>query len=65
VYSTYFRKYQEFIGFNDIFCKNNPRAIELQIIEFIMGMKSKGKGYSTIHNYVAAILAFYKINDLI
>lgn len=65
MYSTYFGKYQEFMGLDDIFCQNNPRAIELKIIEFIMKMKSKGKGYSTIHNYIAAVLAFYKINDII
>ena len=28
-------------------------------------MRNKGKGYSTIHNYISAILAFYKINDVI
>ena len=28
-------------------------------------MKAKGKGYSAIHNYTAAVLAFYKINDIV
>ena len=28
-------------------------------------MRSKGKGYSSIHNYISAVLAFYKINDVI
>jgi hypothetical protein len=49
----------------DLFCGNNPRIIEQKIIEFIVDMKSKGKGYSAIHNYVASVLAFYKINDII
>jgi integrase len=39
--------------------------IELKIIDFITDMKIKGKGYSTIHNYGAAVLAFYKINDVV
>ena len=28
-------------------------------------MKENVKGYSTIHNYAAAVLAFYKINDIV
>jgi integrase len=63
-YSIYFKKYQEFVG-PDLFCGNNPRLIEQKIIEFIIDMKSKGKGYSTIHNYAASVLAFYKINDVV
>ena len=27
-------------------------------------MRNKGKGYSTIHNYAATVLAYYKINDV-
>ena len=65
MYSIYFRKYQEFVGPEDLFYQNNPRLIERKIIEFILDMKSKEKGYSAIHNYVAATLAFYKINDII
>lgn len=63
-YSIYFKKYQEFMGSGDLFCDNNPRLIEHKIIEYIDEMKNKGKGYSTIHNYVSAVLAFYKINDV-
>ena len=63
-YSNYFKKFQEYIGRSDIFCGNNPRIIEHKIIEYIDNMKSQGKGYSTIHNYASAILAFYKINDV-
>lgn len=65
-YNGYFKKYQEFLGINeDIFCGNNPRLIEHKIIDFITDMKARGKGYSAIHNYVAAVLAFYKINDVV
>jgi integrase len=69
-YLIYFRKYQEFIGpDSDLFLGNNPSpnpvAIQNKIIEFITDMKSNGKGYSTIHNYATAVLAFYKINDVI
>jgi hypothetical protein len=61
MYSIYFRKYQEFMGIQDLFCQNNPRLIEQKIIEFIVDMRNKGKGYAAIHNNVAAALAFYKI----
>jgi integrase len=53
------------MGEKDLFCGNSPRLIEEKIIEYIVDMKSKGKGYSTIHNYAAAVLAFYKINDVV
>jgi integrase len=65
-YSLYFKKYQEFIGLQtDIFFGKDSKKIQDKIIEFIIDMKSNGKGYSTIHNYAAAVLAFYKINDTI
>lgn len=28
-------------------------------------MKERGRGYGTLHNYVASILSFYKINDVV
>jgi hypothetical protein len=49
------------MGIQDLFCQNNPRLIEQKIIEFIVDMRNKGKGYAAIHNNVAAALAFYKI----
>jgi integrase len=64
-YNTYFKKYLEFLQTDDLFYGNNPRLIEQKIIEFIIDMRNKGKGYSSIHNYVSAVLAFYKINDVI
>lgn len=65
-YTLYFKKYQKFIGPDtDPFFGNDAKAIQNKIIEFIMDMKAQGKGYSTIHNYASAVLAFYKINDVI
>ena len=63
-YSTNFKKYQVFMQESDLFCGNNPRLIEQKIIEYLVEMKNKGKGYSTIHNYASCVLAFYKINDI-
>jgi integrase len=64
-YSIYFKKYLDFLQTDDIFYGSNARLIEEKIIDFLMDMRDKGKGYSTIHNYISAILAFYKINDVI
>lgn len=65
VYTIVFKKYMDFIGKNDPFCKNNPRLIEHKIIDFIISLRDKGLGHSAISNYVKAIIAFYKINDFI
>jgi len=65
MYSIYFRKFQEFMSTRDLFCGNDSKAIADEIIKFIMDLKSQGKGYAAIHNYVSAVMAFYKINDII
>jgi integrase len=64
IYNSFFKKFIDFTGDDDLFCGNNSRLIELKIIEYIDQMKKNGKGYSTIHNYIACVLAFYKINDV-
>lgn len=60
VYSTYLSKYSEKYNLKE----TDPRKIEGMIIEFIIALK-KEKSYSAIRNYVSAILAYYKINDVI
>jgi integrase len=55
----------DFLNSSDLFLGKNPKAIQDKIIEYITDMKLNGKGYSTIHNYAAAVLAFYKINDVV
>ena len=66
-YRSYFKKYLELTGLdvNTLIVEKDPRKIEFQIIAFINKMKSEGKSYSAIHNYVAMILGFYKINDIV
>jgi len=65
VYALYLKKYMEFQGLDFLSCEINARVIEQQIIDFIIKMKEGGRGYSTLHNYVASVLSFYKINDVI
>jgi integrase len=50
---------------NDLFCGNNPKLIEHNIIDFIVSLKRKGLGYFAIRNYVMTIISFYKINDIV
>ncbi len=64
-YSSYLKKYQEIMGLNDLLHERNPRLIERQIIDFINKMKREGKNWAAIHNYVATIMSFYKINDIV
>jgi integrase len=65
VYTIVFKKYEEYMGSKDLFCENNPRLIEGNVINFIISLKDRGLGYSAIRNYVKSILAFYKINDFV
>jgi integrase len=55
----------ELQGLDFLSCEMNARAIEQQIIDFIIKMKESGRGYGTLHNYVASVLSFYKINDVV
>lgn len=66
-YKSYFKKYQELTGLtiDAIIAEKDPRKIEMQIIDFINKMKDGGKTWGAIHNYLAMILAFYKINDIV
>lgn len=49
----------------DMLSEKDPRVIERQIIDFIIRMKEKGKGYAYLHNYVTVVISFYRINDII
>jgi integrase len=43
----------------------DPQAAQTNIINFIIACKKEGKSYAAIHNYVAAVLAYYQINDVV
>jgi integrase len=43
----------------------DPKTVETQIINFIIKSKREGKSYAAIHNYVAALKAYYQINDVV
>jgi integrase len=64
-YHVYLKKYMEYMGLTDLLSETNPRLIEQQIIKFIIDMKQQNKSHSAIQNYTNAILAFYKINDVV
>jgi hypothetical protein len=44
--------------------ESDHKKIEQSIIDYITLLK-KTKSYSAIHNNVSAIIAFYKINDIV
>jgi integrase len=66
-YRSYWKKYLELTGMTvkELLAEKDPRIIERQIIDLIIKMKNEGKSWGSIHNYVAMIQAFYKINDIV
>ncbi len=72
VYTTYLRRFMKFVNCNNIndlifkFKDADPNDIQRRVIEFIIQMKeSGGMNYQSIHNYVAPVISFYKINDIV
>jgi len=64
-YNLLLKKFIEYLGEDDILLRNDAKQIEGKIIDFIITLKEHGKQYSAIHNYASAIIAFYKINDIV
>jgi cytoskeletal protein RodZ len=66
VYILYLKKYIDYLGskFDLLLEESDHKKIEQSIIDYITLLK-KTKSYSAIHNYVSAIIAFYKINDIV
>jgi integrase len=64
-YPVYLKKYMQLQGIEDLLSEKNPRLVEHQIIDFVIKMKEKGKGYASLHNYVTTVLSFYRINDIV
>jgi integrase len=60
VYSVYLGKYAEQYSLKE----TDPGKIASMIIDFIISLK-KEKSHFAIRNYVSAVLAYYKINDII
>jgi integrase len=44
---------------------SNPRLIEAQIIEYIMTLRKDGVAFTTIQFFIAPILTFYSLNDVV
>jgi len=59
-YSIYLKKYMELYDITE----TDHKKIEGTIIQFIINLK-KEKSYPAIRNYVSAVLAYYKINDVV
>lgn len=57
-YKHYFKKYQAFMGADDLFCGKNPKLIEQKIIEFIMQLRKSGLSSNGILCYLAPVKSF-------
>jgi integrase len=64
-YSTYLKKWFNFVGDDLSFDINNRKAIEDKIIEYIVYLKKQGKSRAAIHNYIEPVCSLYTINDVI
>ncbi|MDP9305265.1 MAG: site-specific integrase [Thermoproteota archaeon] len=64
-YTLLLKKFIQYVDESDLFFGNDTKQIERRIIDFVLSLKEQGKQHSAIHNYVSAITAFYKINDII
>jgi integrase len=63
-YMRYLKWYEKEQGHN-LAIQQDPKTVETQIINFIIKSKKEGKSYAAIHNYVAALKAYYQINDVV
>ena len=61
VYSVYLKRYEQDYDISI----TDPRQVESMVIDFIIKLKQEGKSFAAIHNYVATILSYYKINDVV
>jgi integrase len=43
----------------------NPRLIEAQIIDYVMTLRNDGIAFTTIQFFIAPILTFYSLNDVV
>ena len=50
---------------DDLLLDPNPRAIETQIIDYIMTLRNDGLAYNTTQFLVAPIFTFYSLNDVV
>ncbi len=68
VYLIYLQRYLEFTHcktINDLMVEfKDQKDIERKIIDFIIQLKEEGKNFRSIRNYLAPIVSFYKINDI-
>jgi integrase len=44
---------------------SSPKLIEAQIIDYIMALRNNGIAYTTIKSFIAPILTYYTLNDVV
>lgn len=58
-----YNRYLKYYGLDELVL--DPLKAQNNLINFIIKCKKEGKSYAAIHNYVAAVTAYYQINDVV
>src|SRR6184192_4340967 len=65
MYEFHFRRYRKYVKDN-LFANNNnndQKAIEGQIIDYLLSVKKRGLSYAFMNGALCAIMHFYTMND--
>jgi hypothetical protein len=67
-YNNALKRYMNHFKMTDVdnlLLNSNSKAIEAQIIDYIMSLRQDGISYSTIRFLIAPIFTFYQLNDVV
>jgi site-specific recombinase XerD len=67
-YNNALKRYMNHLKMTDVdnlLLNSNSKAIEAQIIDYIMSLRQDGISYSTIRFLIAPIFTFYQLNDVV
>src|SRR5688572_4165482 len=67
-YNNALKRYMNHLKMTDVdnlLLNSSSKAIESQIIDYIMSLRQDGISYSTIRFLIAPIFTFYQLNDVV
>jgi hypothetical protein len=68
VYVNSLKRYMKHLKITDVdslLATTSPKAIEAQLIDYIMSLRNDGLSHSTMKYLVAPIFTFYQLNDVV
>ena len=69
VYHNALKRYLNFVKLTNVddllLHASTPKIIEAQIIDYIMTLRKDGVAFTTIKSFIAPILTFYTLNDVV